>query len=225
MPPNGRSVEPAEDEENNGSSQDKSNEDDNGEKQKDDAADDGGEAGEGGEQKPPTPVGFWDSRLAHVRKEAMSKWALTTVILMTFILGVLSIYWAVLFHLPANLPSLGVLVVDFDGVAPFQATSPVVGPTIIRMIEQMQTMPNTLGWTIISPTVYNNDPIQVRQAIYNEDGWAAIIINPNATAMLNSAVNTGNTSYDPLGALEVCWCYFHDFSGNPLTKGMKSWYI
>lgn len=51
---------------------------------------DGGE--EGGEsKKPPTPVGFWDPRLSHVRKEAMSKWLLTTVVLMCFILGVLSI--------------------------------------------------------------------------------------------------------------------------------------
>lgn len=191
---------------NNGSSEDKSNEDDNGEKQNDDPSGDGEETGGGDPQKPITPVGFWDSRLAHVRKEAISKWALTTVILMTFILGVLAIYWAVLFHMPENLPSLGVLVVDFDGVAPFQATTPVVGPTMIRMIQQLQTMPDTLGWTILSPATFNNDPTMVRQAIYNEDGWAAIIINPNATAMLDSAVNTGNTSYDPLGALQVCRC-------------------
>ncbi|KAH8728832.1 hypothetical protein GQ44DRAFT_34731 [Phaeosphaeriaceae sp. PMI808] len=31
---------------------------------------------------------------------------------------------------------------------------------------------------------FNNDPLQVRQAVYNWDAWAAIIIDPNATAML-----------------------------------------
>jgi len=61
-----------------------------GEKQDQEKKDDGGEEG-GKSSKPPTPVGFWDHRLAHVRKEAMLKWLLTTVVLMCFILAVLSI--------------------------------------------------------------------------------------------------------------------------------------
>ena len=46
------------------------------------------EKGDGG---PPAPVGFWDPRLKHVRREAFSKWLLTTVVLMAFIMAVLSI--------------------------------------------------------------------------------------------------------------------------------------
>jgi hypothetical protein len=41
--------------------------------------------------------------------------------------------------------------------------------------------------------------------IFNWDAWAAIIINPNATAMLYQAVATGNTSYDPLGACQLVY--------------------
>lgn len=34
--------------------------------------------------------------------------------------------------------------------------------------------------------------------------WAAIIINANATALLQEAVRMGNSSYDPMGAM---WVY------------------
>ena len=47
--------------------------------------------------------------------------------------------------------------------------------------------------------------MQVRQAVYNQDAWAAVIINSNATALLRAAVATGNTSYDPLGAAQVVY--------------------
>jgi hypothetical protein len=40
---------------------------------------------------PPQPVGFFDPSLSAVRKEVVWKWCLTTVVLMIFILGVLSI--------------------------------------------------------------------------------------------------------------------------------------
>lgn len=46
---------------------------------------------EKGEEGPPAPVGFWHPSLKHVRREAFSKWLLTTVVLMFFIMGVLSI--------------------------------------------------------------------------------------------------------------------------------------
>lgn len=50
---------------------------------------DDGEKG-GSEDEKPTPVGFWDPALKHVRLEAMRKWVYTTTVLMAFILAVLS---------------------------------------------------------------------------------------------------------------------------------------
>jgi hypothetical protein len=41
--------------------------------------------------------------------------------------------------------------------------------------------------------------------VYNWDAWAAIIINPNASALLYQAVTTGNTSYEPLGACQLVY--------------------
>jgi hypothetical protein len=128
---------------------------------------------------------------------------------MTFILGVLSIYWAVFSHVEANLSSLVIYVVDFDGqAAPYNTSSiqPIVGPTIVKLAQQLVDSPTpNLGYGSLPASDFNYDPIQVRQAIYDFKAWAAIIINPNATAMLYSAVQNGNTSYDPLGACQLVY--------------------
>lgn len=154
-------------------------------------------------------MGFWDHRLKHVRHEAFLKWTITTAILMAFILGVLSIYWAALFHIEENLSSLVVYVVDFDGqVAPYDSNGiqPLVGPAITTMARTLVASPQpNLGYEIIPPSDFENDPIQVRQAVFNFDAWAAIVINPNATSMLYSAIANGNASYDPMGACQLIY--------------------
>ena len=35
--------------------------------------------------------------------------------------------------------------------------------------------------------------------------WAAVIINNNATALLEDAVRTGNADYEPLGACQIIY--------------------
>ncbi|KAF2423636.1 hypothetical protein EJ08DRAFT_618392 [Tothia fuscella] len=163
---------------------------------------------ENGKKDPesPQPVGFWDPRLKAVRHEAFKKWLLTTVVLMAFILSVLSIYWAAFFHIPRNFKSLVVYIVDFDGAAPFDTgAQPLVGPIVTQLGQRTAAMPNQLGYGSLPPSHFNNDPLQVRQSIFDFHAWAAIIINPNATSMLYSAISTGNTSYDPLGALQLVY--------------------
>lgn len=154
----------------------------------------------------PTPVGFWDPSLKHVRNRAFGKWIITTAFLMAFIPAVLSIYWGVFFQVQQRLPHLRVYVVDFDGQSPYDTNTPLVGPTITQMTQQMLSSSEpTLGFDIRPASDFNNDPIQVRQAVYNFDAWAAIVINPNATALLYSAIETGNSSYDPLGACQLIY--------------------
>lgn len=185
----------------------------NSEPEKDESDGNGQQNGDNQDEEqqggPPAPVGFWDPRLKHVRHEAMLKWTITTAVLMAFILGVLSIYWGALFHVEQNLSSLVVYVVDFDGqVAPYNTDghTPVVGPMITNLARSMvaSTTPN-LGYGVLPASDFQNDPIQVRQAVFNEDAWAAIVINPNATAMLYSAIQNGNQSYEPTGACQLVY--------------------
>lgn len=159
-------------------------------------------------------VGFWDWRLNHVRKEAFLKWTLTTGFLMAFIIGTLSIYWGVFNHVERNLSSLVVYIVDFDGqTAPFNESGvePIVGPQIVQLAQQMveSSTPN-LGYGSLPPSDFNYDPLEVRRSVYHWDAWAAIIINPNATAMLYSAVQNGNASYDPIGACQLIYIQARD---------------
>ncbi|KZF19352.1 hypothetical protein L228DRAFT_271168 [Xylona heveae TC161] len=161
---------------------------------------------EKGRNQPPKPVGFWDKRLNHVRKEIFLKWSLTTLILCTLILTVLSLYWGVLFHVDQNLSSLAIYVADFDGqIPPYNnGETPIVGPAIVQLMQRtLQESPVHLGYVSLPPSHFSYDPMNVRREVYNFNAWAAVIVNPNATAMLRSAVQNGNSSYDPLGACQV----------------------
>lgn len=134
------------------------------------------------------------------------------LILAIFILAVLSLYWGVLFHVEQNISSLVVYVVDFDAqVAPYTGLTPLVGPMITQMTDEMLRSPAPhLGYDSIPHSVFHSDPLEVREAVYNQKAWAAIVINPNATALLQQAVEQGNASYDPLGACQVIYVVARD---------------
>ena len=123
-------------------------------------------------------------------------------------------YWAVLFHVEQNTSSLTVYVVDFDGkVDPFTVTTPLVGPTIVQTTEMMRVAPNPhLGYETVPPSVFNYNPMAVRQAVYDWKAYAAIIIMPNATTMLQQAVDQANATYDPLGACQIVYVQARDES-------------
>ena len=110
-------------------------------------------------------------------------------------------------HVEKNVSTLNIFVVDFDGqVAPYNTPGVqlIVGPTISKLAQQLVDSPTpNLGYHIRPPSDFNYDPIQVRQAVYDFDAWAAIIINANASSMLLSAIRNGNTSYDPMGACQL----------------------
>lgn len=123
-------------------------------------------------------------------------------------------YWAVLFNVQQNLSSLNVFIVDFDGTqAPYTDVKPLVGPLITQTTTKMISSGSSgthLGFINMDPAVFNNDPMQVRQAVYDFKAWAAIVINPNATALLQQAVQQGNASYDPRGACQQIWVAARD---------------
>ena len=132
--------------------------------------------------------------------------------LCTFILAVMSLYWGVLFHVEENLSSLDVFVVDFDGTqAPYTAGQPLIGPMITEMTERQLASPSPhLGYVTMDPAAFGNDPMNVRREVYDFKAYAAIVINANATALLRQAVETGNSSYDPLGACQIIWVEARD---------------
>ncbi|KAL4875435.1 hypothetical protein BJY04DRAFT_202016 [Aspergillus karnatakaensis] len=144
------------------------------------------------------PVSFLDPALRPVWKTVLLKWARTVLMLCVFILCVLSLYWAVQFNVEKNIPALKVWVVDFD-----DAQDALVGPAVTDLAEKIIAADNgDLGYTVKPASEFNNDPIAVRQAVYDEHCWAAIVVNADATRLLRDAVTTGNDSYDPSDAAQ-----------------------
>ena len=137
----------------------------------------------------------------------MSAHTSPALILSVFILTVLSLYWGVLFHVERNLESLVTYVVDFDSqLPPYESTTPLIGPMVTQLTRQINESPGPhLGYVNLPPSQFNNDPLAVRQAVYDFHAWAAVIINANATTNLQQAVQTGNAQYDPLGAAQIVY--------------------
>ena len=110
-------------------------------------------------------------------------------------------------HAVQNLSALQIAVVDFDGlVAPYSNSgiTPVFGPAVVEAANaQLGSGEPTLGWMVIPASQFDFDPIKVRQAVYDETYWGAVIINANATYEATMALESGNESYDPTGAAQV----------------------
>ncbi len=118
----------------------------------------------------------------------------------------LCLFWGALFRQNDNVKHLTILVVDFDGQAPYTETSPFVGPFITQAVRNMTTAGGIVPtYSFQSPLAYDSDPLKVREAVFDMQAWAAVIINPNATALLYHAIRQGNTAYDPAGACQIIW--------------------
>jgi hypothetical protein len=126
-------------------------------------------------------------------------------ILCIFVFVVLSLFWGSQYSTEEKYSSLNVFVVDFDGqIDPYLNNDPIIGPAVTNVTKRIIASDSLhLGYTIKSPADFNNDPWEVRQAVYDEHAFAAVIVNPNATALLRAAVSKGNTSYDPFGAVQT----------------------
>ncbi|CAI7637423.1 unnamed protein product [Penicillium crustosum] len=154
---------------------------------------------------PTAPVSFFDPSLKEVRQRVFYQWARTLLMLCVFVYGVLSLFWGAQYGTEAKYPALKVWVVNFDGqVDPYRSNDTIVGSAATDATNRiLQSDGFHLGYTIKSPADFNYDPSAVRQAIYDERAYAAVIVQPNATTLLRDAVSKGNAAYDPSGAIET----------------------
>lgn len=135
------------------------------------------------------------------------------LILVVFVMGILSLYWAVLFKAEENMKNLKVAIVDFDGqTAPYTDVDPFVGPTLTQMVREMvdNGARPSLGYEVILASEYDNDPMQVRRAVYDFHFWGAIVVHANASSLLQSSLAQGNASYDPTGAVQTIFLSARD---------------
>lgn len=106
-----------------------------------------------------------------------------------------------------NLSALTICIVDFDSsIAPYDSIDPLVGPMITGIIaEDFPPADRSLSVIQYTPHSFQNDSMAVRRAVYEEQVYAAVIINANATSSLQAAVASGESTYDPLGIAQVIY--------------------
>ncbi|KAG4435735.1 hypothetical protein IFR05_008785 [Cadophora sp. M221] len=121
------------------------------------------------------------------------------VLLVDIVMGILSIYWGADHSLQFNLPVFTVAVIDFDGGE--------VGPCLQQMAaaERTANPQMTLGYESEPGSKYDFSNERALHALKHEDFWFGIVIQSNATAAMNYAYTTGNTSYDPTGSIHLIY--------------------
>lgn len=129
-------------------------------------------------------------------------------------MGILSLFWGSLFTVHDHLHALDVWIVDFDGKLspiPSDQNSPFVGPAIVEAARTMQASPHPhITYSVKSPADFHYNPLEVREAVYNNKAFSAIIVTPNASSLLRDAVTRGNSSYDPKATCQTIYVEARD---------------
>ena len=118
----------------------------------------------------------------------------------------------IFYEVPEKLASLRVFVVNFDGqIPPYISNDAFIGEQMLNVIQEFNSAKAPhLGYTMVPPSEYGNNPMNVRQAVYDFKAYAAVIINANATALLRAAVEQGNDTYDPSGVAQIIYVSARD---------------
>lgn len=113
----------------------------------------------------------------------------------------LSIFWGSTYHLQTNFHRLTVHLVSLD-------TEPdsFLVPAMEQMAQEQNSMPIEMPhftWIVRSASDYPNGLADVRHEILGQECWAAVVINANATSAWREALQTGDASYSPNGAMGI----------------------
>jgi hypothetical protein len=77
---------------------------------------------------------------------------------------------------------------------------------MINMAQQQNFLPVTtphFTWIIRDASDYPNGLEDVRHEVLGQECWAAVVINANATTAWRTAIENGDTSYSPDGAIGI----------------------
>ncbi|KAG8987043.1 hypothetical protein FRB90_003624 [Tulasnella sp. 427] len=142
---------------------------------------------------------FWDPEVAHLRALYMKILGLTVVLLILVMWICFPVFWGSLGETSQHVPNLKGLVINRDGA------DGALGQAIVAAFEANSrgegVAPNAhLTWVVADLTAFRpNDDLA--HAVVEEAAWAAVVVNPSATALLTSARSSGDSSYDPRTAI------------------------
>lgn len=113
----------------------------------------------------------------------------------------LSLFWGSTYHLETNFHRLTVHLVPLD-------TDPdsFLVPPMINMAEMQNSLPvETPHFTYIirQASDYPNGLQDVEREVVGQECWAAVVINANATTAWRNALENGDSTYSPTGAIGI----------------------
>jgi hypothetical protein len=113
----------------------------------------------------------------------------------------LPIFWGSTYLLTEHFPNLEIHLVSFDTAANSYLNGPMT-----EMAHMQASLPKQevhLGWTVRGASDYPNGVSDVEANVLSQRSWATVVINANATTAWTQAVQNGDASYDPTGAITV----------------------
>ncbi|KAI9650519.1 hypothetical protein NHQ30_000535 [Ciborinia camelliae] len=141
----------------------------------------------------------WSPHLAENRKLWIKMLVVFFVLLVTTIMGTMSIYWGGDHSIQYNIPVLTIAVIDFDHSE--------VGGYLQDMTTaaRAKDYDHSLGFVNQDgDTLYGNLD-NVHAALHDQRFWVGIVVMENATKAMNHAYEVGDEAYDPKSAIHVLY--------------------
>ncbi|KAL7423027.1 hypothetical protein Q5752_002326 [Cryptotrichosporon argae] len=182
----------------------------------------------------PQKYQLWHGSLKKERAGALKKGAMVFGFITLWLWVCLSIFWGSNYALETYFPRLAVYLVPLDTAAASLLTDAFVNEVAYQ--QQLSGSVAHLGWTVRDPQDYPNGLDDVRREILGQECWAALVINANATQAWIDALENGDSTYDPTGAIgvyyqsarfyQVILLYFDslisEFAANPLSTARSN---
>ncbi|ESZ98326.1 hypothetical protein SBOR_1319 [Sclerotinia borealis F-4128] len=142
---------------------------------------------------------LWSPHLAENRKLWIKMFVVFCVLLITTIMGTMSIYWGGDHSLQYNIPVLTIAVIDFDH------------SEVGRYLQDMATAAraknyhNSLGFVNQDGDAMYGNVENAHAALHDQKFWVGIVVMENATKAMNHAYEVGDEAYDQNSAIHVLY--------------------
>ncbi|KAB8302738.1 hypothetical protein EYC80_006091 [Monilinia laxa] len=141
----------------------------------------------------------WSPHLAEDRKLWIKMSVMFCVLLVTTIMGTMSIYWGADHSLQHNIPVLTIAVIDFDHSEVGKYLQDMAIATRARDYDHSLGFVNQDG-----DALYGNLD-NVHAALHDQKFWVGVVVTKNATNAMDHAYEVGDDAYDPESAVHVLY--------------------
>lgn len=172
-----------------------------------------------------TKTRYFSPRIKDKRKLVAKRWCMTVTYIGIFCFTILVLFWGILYKNPDYSKRAKLLAVIQEGDSSYKYNNTLQIPSVSEQLPQLiRQVPFT--WTIVNATqfqvLYNvssPDGISARinELIYNEEFWAAINVQRNATETLVKSLteSDSNSTFDSSSLFQIVYETARDMTNLP----------